>query len=140
VTLATQVLDAWIAQAGPTVKVRGHLNLDGSGWLDRLPDGLAIEGYLSLKGTAIQVLPERLQVGTNALRASAHPESLGLRPPPPSPGPVRDLWNALVLTGCFLWDGQVPASAQVGGYLFTDRHPHGIRLDEWRGHHPRGER
>jgi hypothetical protein len=74
-----------------------------------LPDGLALAGRLDLANTPIASLPGHLAVGE------------------------------LNLLGCLRWNGWIPDSAQVGKRIFTDGHPDGVGLEEWRRRHPYGE-
>jgi hypothetical protein len=48
--------------------------------------------------------------------------------------------EALLLQGAIEWDGQLPADLHVGYLVFTDAHPQGVSLKNWRRLHPRGER
>jgi hypothetical protein len=93
------------------VRVRDSVRLSNRAWVRSLPD-LCVHGALDLdRCVNLATLPKRL-----------------------------DIEFSLKLQGCASWDGKIPKKAWVAGNLFTDRHPEGIRLDEWRRLHPRGER
>jgi hypothetical protein len=104
------LLFAEIASMPRGLVVGGNLNLAHTP-LERLPRGLFVGGYLNLHGSGIRTLPTDLRVG-----------------------------ETLTLTGCQAWDGRIPKAARLGEWVYTDMHPNGVRLDEWRELHPRGER
>lgn len=80
-------------------------------WIRGLPAGLSIDGNLNLYCCkTFRSLSERIRVR-------------------------GDLW----LLECPAWDGRIPPDAQVSCKVFTDWHPAGITLMEWRSAHPDGE-
>jgi hypothetical protein len=88
------------------------LGLEGCVSLETLPEDLDLEGWCDLKGRlAFQRLPERMSIGMS-----------------------------LFLQGCRSWDGIIPEGITIARRVFTDTHPGGIDLDEWRHWHPKGER
>jgi hypothetical protein len=140
---------AWVTALPEGMAIQGNLNLQFS-QIRALPEPLRVDGDLILRDTPIATLPDGLVVGANlwlegsgvvalpkALRVGGH---LGL-----DGAAIRDLGPGLTvgkhlqLRGCPNWNGRISAKAWVGGLVFTDRHPNGIRLELWRRLHPESE-
>lgn len=125
--LANRWLQAWLRGR----RVPGSLVLAGHDWAERLPEGLDLEGDLMLSCSPLAVLPGRLQVGgelwLDRSGIGSLPEGLAVG---------GSLW----LRRCRAWDGRIPQDARVQARVFTDRHPGGLPLAEWRPRYPLGER
>jgi hypothetical protein len=138
--LARRGLAYWLERNGRVVP---ELDLSGRAWADALPDGLSVNcwpsgdglregGFLMLRWAPIRSLPRNLTVADFVSLDGSALETLpeGLR-----------IGGDLDLRGCASWDGRIPADAQIGGRVETDRHPDGgLRLRDWRAAHPDGER
>ena len=125
--VTSQWLNEWLMGR----KAKGDLNLSSRDWVGALPEALVVEGNLLLPCRGIAILPRNLKVGSNLWlersRIVTLPEGLDVR---------YSIW----LRGCRNWDGQIPAGTRVGSRVFSDRHIHGISLEEWRARYPLGER
>jgi hypothetical protein len=109
--------------------VGGSLSLNGA-TIGSLADGFCVERDLTLSGARVATLPAGLTVKgeLNLERASVTTLPCGL-----SVGQdLRVAWSA--------WDGRIPDDAQVGRFLYTNRHfDRGITLADWRRLYPYGE-
>ena len=120
-------LKSWLTDR----RVPGTLSLGGRAWALDLPWGMDLEGGLMLDASPIQALPERLRVGADLYLDRSLIASLprGLK-----------VGAGLWLRHCPHWDGRIPEDARVEGRVFTEPHPHGLRLEAWRARFPLGER
>ena len=125
--VANQWLKAWLQGR----RVPGSLLLACHDWVEALPEGLDLEGDLVLSRSPITALPGRLKVGGELWL-----EQSGIRSLPQGLEVGGSLW----LRRCRKWDGQIPMDAWVRTRVFTDYHPWGLPLAEWRPRYPLGER
>jgi hypothetical protein len=141
---------SWATSLPTGVRVAGHLDLNGTA-IAALPDDLEVGGYLNVANTRVRTWPKGLRVGHQLLLQNTAFTELppGLRvqgdlllffaPIQSLPAGLK-VEGCLGLEGCRDWDGKIPADAQVGKVLWTDRHPDGLLLVDWRRLHPHGER
>lgn len=112
-----QLADRLFFEAVKTGNVPKWMGSDGiswheTDWLTRLPDGIEARSLFLNRNVNLKSLP----------------------------GGMRLVDGSLDMTGCVSWDGIIPEDAVIGFKVYTDLHPEGITLDEWRRLHPNGER
>jgi len=124
--MANQWLKAWLTDR----RVPGSLWLDRHVWVSELPEGLEVAETLMVHRSDLR-LPAGLRVGGELWldTSSLHALPAGLVV-------AGSLW----IRHCGSWDGLIPADARVKGRVFSDPHPNGLPLDEWRARYPLGER
>jgi hypothetical protein len=142
-------LEVWLGAHDNRLRGRGRLDLSGQAWVTNLPAGLGVDQLLSLGGTSIRALPERLHVGRLTLigsQVASLPDSLwvdgwlDIGDAPVVHLPKGLVVDRLDLRDCVTWDGIIPEDALVGAAVWSDEHPLGIELPAWRALHPNGER
>ncbi len=126
-TVANRWLQTWLQGR----RVPGSLVLACHDWAEGLPEGLDLEGDLMLSCSPLAALPGRLKVGGELWL-----DRSGIRALPEGLEVGGSLW----LRRCRGWDGLIPPDARVRSRVFTDRHPRGLPLAEWRPRYPLGER
>jgi hypothetical protein len=159
--LVLEYLDV-VAAADPALAQRGfikvveaqplprNLNLDGRPWITSLPEGMRVLGNLEVSGTGLTEVPKGIDVGgyldLSVTQVGALPDNLVLTHSLNLHFcPIKTLPAGLVvgrnltLLDCEQWDGWIPADTVVKDFLFTDEHPDGLILAEWRSRHPHGE-
>jgi len=125
--VANRWLKAWLQGR----RIPGSLILACHDWAEGLPEGLDLEGDLMLSRSPLAVLPGRLKVGGELWLDQS---GLGSLPE------ALEVGGSLWLRRCRRWDGRIPRDARVKSRVFTDYHPGGVPLEEWRARYPLGER
>jgi hypothetical protein len=105
-------------------------------WLKTLPKGLVVHGRVELQGSGVVALPDGFKVKgclwLERTPIAALPKGL-------------DVEEVLDLRGCTQWDGRIPKDARIGyrqsdaHNIFTDAHPAGLTVANWRQRYPNGE-